>query len=49
MWKRWYHVVVEVDGRRHRIAIEATSAIEARQRVAADWGDDRVLEIRGAR
>jgi hypothetical protein len=49
MWKRWYHVLVEVDGRRLMIAIEATSAIEARQLVEADWGIDCVREVRGAR
>lgn len=38
MWKRWYHVLIEVDDRRLVIAIEATSAIEARQLVEADWG-----------
>jgi len=50
MWKRWYHVLVEApDGKRHLIAIEATSAIEARQRVAADWGEARVLEVTSTR
>jgi len=46
VWKRWYHVLVEVDGRRLLIAIEASSAIEARQLVASDWGDDRVRGVK---
>lgn len=50
MWKRWYHVLVEApDGKRHRIAIEALSAIEARLLVAFDWGEKSVLEVKSAR
>jgi len=49
MWKRWYHVLVEHSGKRHLIAIEASSALEARQLVAADWGDDAVKEVKGSR
>lgn len=49
MWKRWYHVLVEAsDGKRHRIAIETTSAIEARQLIAADWGDKSIREVKTA-
>lgn len=49
MWKQWYHVLVEApDGKRHRIAIEAISAIEARQLIAADWGDKSICEIKTA-
>jgi hypothetical protein len=47
MWKRWYHVLVEApDGKQHRIAIEAISAIEAQRAVASDWGADRIREIK---
>jgi hypothetical protein len=50
MWKRWYRVLVEAKGgKRHLIAIEATSAAEARQLVAADWGDESIRGIEGAR
>jgi hypothetical protein len=47
MWKRWYHVLVEAsDGKRHLIAIESTSALRARQLVAADWGESSVREVK---
>jgi len=47
VWKRWYHVLVSVpDGKRFLIAIEASSALEARLLVAADWGDENVREVR---
>lgn len=50
MWKRWYHVLVEApDGKRHLIAIEASSAMEARRRVEVDWGESRVLEVTSSR
>jgi hypothetical protein len=50
MWKCWYHVLVEApDGKRHLIAIEATSAIQARRLVAADWGEQRIREVKGSR
>ena len=50
MWKRWYHVLVEApDGKRHLIAIEARSANEARQLIAADWGEESVREVTSAR
>jgi hypothetical protein len=50
MWKRWYHVLVEApDGKRHQIAIEATSAHEARKIVAADWGDESIREVKSSR
>jgi hypothetical protein len=49
MWKRWYQVLVEIDGKRHLIAIEAASAIEARQIVAADWGDESVRGVKSLR
>jgi hypothetical protein len=51
MWKRWYHVLVETpsDGRRFLIAVEATSALRARQIVAVDWGDQNVREVKSAR
>lgn len=50
MWKRWYHVLVELpDGKRHLIAIEAVSAYEARQLVAADWGEDNVRSVTSPR
>jgi hypothetical protein len=50
MWKRWYHVLVEApDGKQHRIAIETTSAIEARQLIAADWGDKSIREVKTVR
>ena len=49
MWRRWYHVLVETfEGKRHLIAIEATSALQARQLVAADFGEDRVLEVKSS-
>lgn len=43
--KRWYHVLVEVDGRRSLIAIEATSMEDARSAVAADWGDENIRDV----
>jgi hypothetical protein len=47
MWKRWYHVLVEApDGRRHRIAVEATSAREAFQLVGVDWGEASIREVK---
>lgn len=46
MWKRWYHVHVDLDGRRLVLAVEASSAIEARQRVATDWGEACVREVK---
>jgi len=47
MWKRWYHVLVESPaGKRHLIAVEATSALQARRLVAADWGDENVREVK---
>ncbi len=50
MWKRWYHVLVETPGgKRHLIAIEAASALEARRLVAADWGDERIREVKTSR
>lgn len=50
MWKRWYHVLVEApDGKRHLIAIEATSAIDARRLIAADWGDNNIREVKSSR
>lgn len=49
MWKRWYQVLVEIDGKQHLIAIEASSAIEARQIVAADWGDESVRGVKSLR
>lgn len=49
MWKRWYHVIVEVDGRCHVIAIEASSAIEARQLVGADWGEGNIRGVKSGR
>ena len=36
-------------GKRHLIAIEAASALQARQLVASDWGDENVREVKGAR
>ena len=49
MWKRWYHVLVEIaGGKRHLIAIEATSALQARQLVAADWGEHNVREVKSS-
>lgn len=49
MWKRWYHVAVDTsDGKRYLIAIEATSALEARRLVAADWGDESIREVRSS-
>jgi hypothetical protein len=50
MWKRWYHVLVEApDGKRHLIAIETTSALEARRLVAADWGEGNIREVKTSR
>lgn len=50
MWKRWYHVLVEApDGKQHLIAVEADSAIEARRMVAADWGEEKIREIKTSR
>ncbi|HSX23328.1 MAG TPA: hypothetical protein VLE97_11195 [Gaiellaceae bacterium] len=50
MWKRWYHVLVEApDGKRHLIAIEAASAHEAKQLIAADWGEESIREVKSAR
>jgi hypothetical protein len=50
VWRRWYHVLVETpDGKRHLIAVEATSAREARQLVGADWGEDNVREVTSPR
>jgi hypothetical protein len=49
MWRRWYQVIVEIDGKRHLIAIEAASAIEARQLVATDWGDESVRGVKSLR
>jgi len=50
VWTRWYHVLVDaLDGKRFLIAIEATSALEARRLVAADWGDERVREVKSSR
>lgn len=47
MWKRWYHVLVEApDGKRHLIAIEADSAMEARRQVATDWGNENIREVK---
>jgi hypothetical protein len=37
------------DGKRHVIAIEADSAIEARRLVAVDWGDESVREVKSVR
>jgi len=45
---RWYHVLVEVDGRRYLIAIEGISADDARSAVAADWGGENILEVNEA-
>jgi hypothetical protein len=49
MWKRWYHVLVELPDKRFLVAIEATSAMEARQLVADGWGSDHIREVRSAR
>ena len=50
MWNKWYHVLVEeAGGRRYLIAIEATSALEARLLVEADWGETRVIQVKSAR
>lgn len=50
MWRRWYHVLVETpNGKHHLIAIEATSAIEARKLVAADWGNESIREVKTSR
>lgn len=49
MWTRFYHVLVEIDGRRFLIAIEARSALEARKLVAADWGDENIREVTSSR
>jgi hypothetical protein len=47
MWTRWYHVAVDTpDGKRYLIAIEATSALEARRLVAADWGNENIREVK---
>ncbi len=47
---RWYHVLVETpDGERSLIAIEATSARDARQAIAADWGAANVREVTRSR
>jgi hypothetical protein len=47
MWKRWYHVLVEApNGKQYRVAIEATSAIEAQRAAASDWGADRIREVK---
>jgi hypothetical protein len=48
VWKKWYRVLVEApDGRKFLIAIEAHSALEARRRVAADWGgEERIREVK---
>lgn len=48
MWKRWYHVLVEVDGKRFLVAIEAMSAIEARRLIATDWGDQSIREVKSS-
>jgi hypothetical protein len=46
MWRRWYHVLVEQpDGKRFLIAIEASSAVEAQRRVAADWEGAIIREV----
>lgn len=42
---RWYHVLVEVNGRRSLIAIEAISKEDARSAVAADWGDENIVDV----
>jgi hypothetical protein len=50
MWRRWYHVLVDAPGgKRYLIAIEATSAIEAKRLVAADWGDESIREVKTSR
>lgn len=50
VWKRWYHVLVELPGgKRHLLAIEATSALEAQRLAEVDWGAASVREVRGAR
>lgn len=49
MWKRWYHVLVELPDKRFLVAIEAFSALEARQIVADGWGEESIREVRGAR
>jgi hypothetical protein len=41
----WYHVLVEVDGQRYLIAIEAVSKEDARSAVAAEWGDENILDV----
>lgn len=47
MWERWYHVGIDApDGKRHVIAIKATSAFEARRLVAAEWGDESIREVK---
>ena len=47
MWPRWYHVSVDMpDGKRHMIAIKATSALEARRLIAADLGDENIREVK---
>jgi hypothetical protein len=47
MWERWYHVSIDApDGKRITIAIKATSALEARRLIAADWGDDNIRGVK---
>jgi hypothetical protein len=47
MWERWYHVSVEApDGKRYMIAIKATSALEARRLIAADFGDENIRGVK---
>jgi len=36
-------------GKRYLIAIEATSALEARRLVAADWGEESIREVKSSR
>jgi len=41
---RWFHVLVERDGKRYLIAIEATSINEACTLIAPDWGADSIID-----
>jgi hypothetical protein len=47
MWKH-YHVRIRHNRKNFLIVIEATSAIDAQRIAVADWGADRVLEVRSS-
>lgn len=50
MWNRWYHVRIwHPNGKHFLIVIEASSAIDAQRLAEADWGKDRVLEVKSSR